>query len=85
MIKAFKKAGGGVLRSPPKQNKQHKTRTTKRVAAAEQPRMPLMPQQMPQMPQMPLPTAVGMPIAYPAPHAPFAVVSPLPIAPFGQL
>ena len=84
-IKALKDAGSSKLRSPPKQNKQHKPRSSKPVAAVEPPRMPLMPPQMPQMPQMPLPTAVGMPIAYPAPHAPFAAVSPLPMVPIGRM
>ena len=82
IMKGFKASGDGKVHSPPKQNKPHKTRAKKPLEPIEQPRMPVMPLQMPHMPQMPLPTAMGMPIAYPAPHAPFAAVSPLPMARF---
>ena len=75
----------GRVLSPPKQNKQHKLRSKKPVAAVEPQRTPLMPPQMPQMPQMSMATAVAMPIAFPAPHAPFAVATPLPMAPIGLL
>ena len=67
------------------------------VEHVEQPRMPVMPPQCAQMPHCrchrchtdathvtpTLPTAMGMPIACPPPHAPFAAVSPLPMAPYG--
>ena len=80
IMKGFKASGDGKVHSPPKQNKPHKTRAKKPLEPIEQPRMPVMPLQMQ---QMPLPTAMGMPIAYPAPHAaPFAAVSPLPMARF---
>ena len=70
-IKTLKENNGGQICAPPTSDKPHKPRPKKQPV---QPVQPL---------QSPMPTAMGMPLAMPMWHLPFAAVSPLPMQQLG--
>ena len=74
-VKVLKESNGGKMCAPPTSHKPHKPRPKK------QPAQPAAPQPL----QSPMPTAMGMPLAMPMWHLPFAAVSPLPMQQLGYM